>query len=208
MTRLQILTHPLDRSIAMAFSVTIFFTLLALVTGVPIVFILILLLPLGIACKYICSCFYCYSLCEGRTGVGRATSSWTSRIQGSVNFLSPPSSPPPVPGVTTTASSPMTSSHPRQQHPHHHHHHRSRNSRRYRKLIPLTPLEQFHVSHEWRNNHRFGISNSLLFVDKSLSLEQLKDMVCQRILRKAEFARFTSHLVFRGEYNRTVLLLP
>lgn len=50
------LTHPLDRSIALVFILTVFFTLLALLTGAPIVLILFSILPPILIIKRCCAC--------------------------------------------------------------------------------------------------------------------------------------------------------
>ena len=194
---MQVMTHPLDRSIAFAFFVTIFFTILALVTGLPVVLVLMLLLPIGWFVKWLLSC-----RCVQAMHASRRSSSWTSRIQGVNHLLSTAS-------AASTASSPSverrsvllnpnapagvagasSSSRRRSRRP----------ASAAAPLVPLTPLESFHLSDECRNNHRYGVCNVLLFFDKSLRLEQLKDMIASRILRKPEFARFSSRIVFRGE---------
>lgn len=184
----QVITHPLDRSIALAFFVTIFFTILAIITGLPIVLILTILLPIGIVCKNLFSCYYFHT-----TG----TNSWTSRIQGS-NLLTSPTSPSAanVAAATGIPSNIGSSTS-----------HRSPGSisrrRRKRKLIPLTALETFHLTTDRKNNNKYGICNILLFFDKSMNLDQLKDIVASRILRKVEFSRFTCEIVFRGELDKT-----
>lgn len=48
---IKVLTHPLDRSIGLVFVVTLFFTLLAIASGLPIVMLLCLFLPLGLLTK-------------------------------------------------------------------------------------------------------------------------------------------------------------
>ena len=53
---MKVLTHPLDRSIAFVFFVTLFFTLLAIVSGLPVVSILCCLLPIGLFVKRFLSC--------------------------------------------------------------------------------------------------------------------------------------------------------
>ena len=180
----QIITHPLDRSIAMAFFVTIFFTILALVSGLPVVLILTILLPIGILCKNLSSCYYFHT---------SGTSSWTSRIQGA-NLLASPSSP-----SAGASSSGGLSSVPRPP--------SSSSRRRRRKLIPLTALESFHLCSSIKNNSRFGVCNILMLFDKSLNLDQLKDIITSRILRKVEFSRFTCEIVFRGEFVLSEFLL-
>jgi hypothetical protein len=54
--RLKRLTHPLERSVAGFFVITLFFTLLAIVSGVPFVLILCLLLPVGLAGRALFNC--------------------------------------------------------------------------------------------------------------------------------------------------------
>lgn len=53
---MKVLTHPLDRSIGFVFVVTLFFTLLAIASGLPTVAVVSLLLPLGWFLKKLLSC--------------------------------------------------------------------------------------------------------------------------------------------------------
>ena len=185
------MTHPLDRSIAFAFFVTIFFTILALVTGIPVVLVLTLLLPIGILVRSVCAC-KCLQGPRHSLGLG------LSRIQGS-NPMS--SSSPSTPSGSGAPVYPLSAIPGVARNRHYQQQQRLMRRRRrlQRQLVPLTPLESYHLSSACHNNHRFGVCNSLLLFDKSLCLDQLKDMITSRILRKPEFARFTSKLVFRGE---------
>lgn len=54
--RLKRLTHPLERSVAGFFVITLFFTLLAIVSGVPFVLLFCLLLPIGLVFRALCNC--------------------------------------------------------------------------------------------------------------------------------------------------------
>ena len=54
--RLKRLIHPLDRSVSYVFTVTIFFTLIALISGLPILIIISSLLPITWTISYIFSC--------------------------------------------------------------------------------------------------------------------------------------------------------
>lgn len=54
--RLKRLIHPLDRSVSYVFTVTIFFTFIALISGLPILVIISSLLPITWTISYIFSC--------------------------------------------------------------------------------------------------------------------------------------------------------
>lgn len=54
--RLKRLTHPLDRSVSYVFTVTIFFTFIALISGLPILITISSLLPITWMLSYIFSC--------------------------------------------------------------------------------------------------------------------------------------------------------
>lgn len=54
--RLKRLIHPLDRSVSYVFTVTIFFTFIALISGLPILIIISSLLPIAWTISYIFSC--------------------------------------------------------------------------------------------------------------------------------------------------------
>lgn len=116
------LVHPLDRSIAGIFTLTIFFTILALLTGAPIVMLLFVLLPVGMFFKRLCEC---------------------SLFSRSAN------------------------------------------------LEPLSSIDAFWL-------HSSHVTHCLLYVDKGLSIQQLRDVISSRVLSKPELARFKARLVFRG----------
>lgn len=111
--------HPLDRSIVGIFTLTIFFTILAILTGAPTVLALFLLLPLAWACRWACLC------------------------------------------------------------------------RRQPDHEPLSPVDSFWLGAD-------HVTHCLLYVDKGLSVQQLRDVILTRLLTRPELARFKSRLVYRG----------
>lgn len=119
--KFKALIHPLDRSIVGIFTLTIFFTILAILTGAPTVLFLFLLLPLVWLLKklFICQC--------------------------------------------TTI--------PNQE--------------------PLSSIDCFWL----KANH---ITHCLLYVDKGLSVQQLRDVIATRLLTKPELSRFKCRLMYRG----------
>lgn len=114
--------HPLDRSIVGIFLLTIFFTILALLTGAPTVLFLMILLPIFIFIKRVFQC----TLFE-----------------------------------TITDQEPVSS-------------------------IDSFWLQKGHITH------------CLLYLDKGLSVQQLRDVIATRLLTKPELARFKSRLIHRG----------
>ena len=226
---LKVLTHPLDRSISSAFLITLFFTLLALLSGVPVVILLCVLLPIGIFFKVLFSCYFfpSPSLCSliSPTSVSAASSSGPS----SPVVLNPSSSRPSYDAtyshrqqLANHSSSSIHSSSSRQQQAsssgqhnkrdreegnrhRNHGRNRSRGSRSSRPLystyplIPVTPLESFWLRNDVTNNNKYGICNCLLFLDKTLSLDQLKDIIVSRVLCKDEFWKFSARLEYKGE---------
>ena len=56
---------------------------------------------------------------------------------------------------------------------------------------PLTSIDNYWLS----NGH---ITHCVLYIDKGLSLQQLKDIITSRLLSRSELARFKSRLVYRG----------
>ena len=120
-SQLDYLVHPLDRNIAGIFILTLFFTLLAILTGFPIVSFLFILLPVTLAVRHLCVC--CMRSAPDYEKISPIDSSWLS------------------PG---------------------------------------------HITH------------CLLFIDKGLSLEQLRDVVSTRLLSRPELMRFRSRIVYKG----------
>jgi len=118
---LDYLVHPLDRNIAGVFILTVFFTLLAILSGVPIVLCLFILLPITMLLKRLCACHL-----------------------------------------------PSTPTHEK-----------------------IAPIDSF-----WLNSGH--ITHCLLYIDKGLSIEQLRDVISTRLLTKPELIRFKSRLVFKG----------
>lgn len=123
--RIEYLTHPLDRSIAVAFVLTVFFTLLAVLTGIPIVVALFALLPPTYVIKRLCAC--------------------------------------------------NLSSNPNHQ--------------------PLAPIDSY-----WLNAGH--ITHCLLYLDKGLSIEQLRDVVTTRVLVRPELVKFKTRIQRKG-FSRT-----
>lgn len=119
--QIDFLTHPLDRSIALVFVLTVFFTLLAILSGVPIVLCLLAFLPPSFLLKRLCSCHL-------------------------------PSNP---------------------------------------AFTQLSPIDSF-----WLNSGH--VTHCLLYIDKGLSVDQLRDVIATRILSRQEFVRFKSCIVFKG----------
>ncbi len=115
------MVHPLDRNIAGVFILTVFFTLLAILSGVPIVLCLFILLPITILLKRLCACHL-------------------------------PSNP------------------------------------NYEKIAPIDSF--------WLNSGH--ITHCLLYIDKGLSIHQLRDVISTRLLTKPELIRFKSRLVYKG----------
>ncbi|KAI2796422.1 hypothetical protein BLOT_015366 [Blomia tropicalis] len=119
--KLKPLIHPLDRSIVGIFTLTIFFTILAIMTGAPIVLALFTLVPIVYILKKI---FLCH-----------------------------------------------LSSIPDHE--------------------PLSSIDTFWIGSE-------QVTNCILYVDKGLSLEQLRDVISSRLLTKSELSRLRSRLVYKG----------
>lgn len=119
------LIHPLDRSIAGIFTLTIFFTILALLTGAPTVLFLFLILPVSFLLKRAFQCHCGASL------------------------------------------------------PNHE---------------PVSCIDSF-----WLNSNH--ITHCLLYLDKGLSIEQLRDVISTRLLSKPELSRFKCKLIFKGICN-------
>ena len=165
----KVLTHPLDRSIAWVMIVTIFFTVLALLSGLPLVLCLCILLPFGILFK---KCFSCSCFLKTSTHPGLASSANSSYINSSTSTLS----------STRRHQQPATS------------------SRSNPPLIPATSLESYWLSNDIKNNFRRGICTCLLYMDKGLTSEQLKDVLMGRVLIKDEFVRFRSKLIYKGSF--------
>ncbi|RWS27943.1 hypothetical protein B4U80_00310 [Leptotrombidium deliense] len=124
--RIKYLTHPLERSIAAFFVITLFFTLLALISGIPVIVALSLLIPPSILVKKLFAC-QIRSLTEN--------------------------------------------------------------------MSHISPLEAYWMCDNVTNNNKQGISTCLLYLDKGLSIQQLRDVLMTRILQRPEMARFRSILV-------------
>ncbi|XP_054159859.1 uncharacterized protein LOC128958068 [Oppia nitens] len=119
--QLDYLVHPLDRNIAGIFILTLFFTLLAIISGVPIVLCLFVLVPLTVLIKR-------FSACD----------------------------------VVS--------------------------DEKYQKIAPIDSF--------WLNSGH--ITHCLLYIDKGLSVDQLRDVISTRLLSRPELSRFKSKLVYRG----------
>lgn len=80
--RLKRLTHPLDRSVSYVFTVTIFFTFIALISGLPILITISSLLPITWIISYIFSCqlFYKTTSWDKVTSSSRTSSSSSKLI--------------------------------------------------------------------------------------------------------------------------------
>ncbi|KAH7640567.1 hypothetical protein HUG17_8036 [Dermatophagoides farinae] len=120
--KLKTLIHPLDRSIVGIFLLTIFFTILALLTGAPTVLFLLILLPIFIFIKRIFQCTLFTSITD-QEPISSVDSFW---------------------------------------------------------------LQKGHITH------------CLMYLDKGLSIQQLRDVIATRLLTKPELARFKSRLIRRG----------
>nr|XP_027202092.1 uncharacterized protein LOC113796046 [Dermatophagoides pteronyssinus] len=120
--KLKTLVHPLDRSIVGIFLLTIFFTILALLTGAPTVLFLMILLPIFIFIKKIFQCTL-FEKINNQEPVSSIDSFW---------------------------------------------------------------LQKGHITH------------CLMYLDKGLSVQQLRDVIATRLLTKPELARFKSRLIHRG----------
>lgn len=59
---------------------------------------------------------------------------------------------------------------------------------------PLSSIDSFWIG----SGH---VSHCILYVDKGLSVQQLRDVISSRLLTKSEFKRFKSKLVYKGLYN-------
>ncbi|KAI1286865.1 hypothetical protein HDE_10461 [Halotydeus destructor] len=131
---LSVLEHPLDRSIAFVFVVTLFFTLLAIVSGLPLVTLLSAILPLSFLVSRLLSC--------------------QIRTKGT--------------------------------------------------LTPLTPLENYWLQNGayCENSCKYGTAVCLLYVEKNLTIGQLRDVIYERIIRKPEYGRFRSKIVYKGLSRR------
>lgn len=116
------MVHPLDRSIVGIFLLTIFFTILALLTGAPTVLFLMILLPIFIFMKKIFQCTL-FEKINNQEPVSSIDSFW---------------------------------------------------------------LQKGHITH------------CLMYLDKGLSVQQLRDVIATRLLTKPELARFKSRLIHRG----------
>lgn len=126
---IKYLKHPLERSIGIFFLVTLFFTLLAILTGVPVVvFLFILLLP-SLFIKKLLSCQFA-SLSSDQSSVTPAESYWLCK--------------------------------------------------------------SIHAD-------MFSLNTSLLFMDKGLSIDQLRDVIMARVIQRPEMAKFRSILNYKGE---------
>lgn len=122
--------HPLERSIALFFILTLFFILLAVITGIPTVIVLTLLLIPGYLLQKLFMC-RCKSL--------------------------PPT------------------------------------------MSYLTPIESFWINNKLINNYRHGYSTCILYLDRGLSIEQLRDVVMARVVQKPEMSRFKSIIKRQGK---------
>lgn len=56
---------------------------------------------------------------------------------------------------------------------------------------PLSSIDSFWIG----SGH---VAHCVLYVDKGLSVQQLRDVISSRLLSKAEFGRFKSRLVYKG----------
>lgn len=266
---IKTLTHPLDRSITVAFIITLFFTLLAIVSGLPIVIILICLLPIGFLFKTFTSCYFKtftgsfvsvlfspssnavastdatpdrrskskvdqHQQLISETGPGKSSSSNVKQIseQQHTSSSSSPgataSSPIKIVAADVATASNLTKCQLNDECDLNGSLNESTSiadvesssasklnvndlslgnnntglsSNNY-PIVPVTPLESYWIaSSDLINNNKFGICNVLLFMDKSLQLNQLKDIITSRVLIKSEFSKFTSILVYRGKYH-------
>ena len=126
---IKYLKHPLERSIGIFFLVTLFFTLLAILTGVPVVVVLFLLLLPSLFIKKLLSCQF--------------GSLWPNQS-------------------------------------------------------PVTPTESYWLCKSIHAD-MFSLNTCLLFMDKGLSIGQLRDVIMARVIQRPEMAKFRSILNYKGE---------
>ncbi|XP_015791926.1 uncharacterized protein LOC107368589 [Tetranychus urticae] len=156
---IKYLKHPLDRSIASFFLLTLFFTLLALITGLPVVLTLSCFL---IPAMLILKCLNCCS--KGNP----ATMIETTPIES--YWLIPQSI------ASRTKCSSNDDDNQNNNNPN------SLGSNN--NLGPRTKIN--------------SISTCLLFIDRELNIDQLRDVFMARVVQKPEMARFRSVLCYKG----------
>ena len=126
---IKYLKHPLERPIGVLLVLTLFFTILAIVTGIPIVIFLFILILSSIVIKRILTCQF-QALRSNETSI--------------------------------------------------------------------TPIESYWLCKQVQTNI-FGLNTCLLFMDKELSIDQLRNVIMTRVIQRPEMSRFRSILYYKGK---------